>query len=147
MSTKQRQEQSLMAQQSLVEQAKRMADFMFWQTFFQMVVGVALLIGLGATLYYVRQIGRSNKFNEHNQPKEHQTGAISRANPPQTLTSINEATSNFDWRMAVGGLRTGLHGVRVSRFAINSKTGAMRANATSLVQGAPARFTASCNSS
>ena len=42
----------------MAEQTKRMAGFMFWQTLFQIVVGVALLIGLGATLYYVRQIAR-----------------------------------------------------------------------------------------
>ena len=52
------QEQDLMAQQATAEQANRLADFMFWQTFFQLVVGVALLIGLGATLYYLRQIAR-----------------------------------------------------------------------------------------
>lgn len=69
--TRRRQEQDLMAQQAMAEQAKRMADFMFWQTFFQIVVGVALLIGLGATLYYVRQIARSDKFGEQPRPKEH----------------------------------------------------------------------------
>ena len=34
-----RQEQDLMAQQAMAEQARRMADFIFWQTFFQIVIG------------------------------------------------------------------------------------------------------------
>ena len=40
--TERRQEQDLMAQQAMAEQAKRMADFMFWQIFFQIVVGVGV---------------------------------------------------------------------------------------------------------
>ncbi len=44
-----------MAQQVMAEQAKRMADFMFWQ----LILGVALLIGVGATIYYARQIARA----------------------------------------------------------------------------------------
>jgi hypothetical protein len=72
--TKRRQEQDLMAQQAMAEQIKRMADFMFWQTFFQIVVGVALLIGLGATLHYVRQIARGDKFSEQPRPTEHHIG-------------------------------------------------------------------------
>ena len=103
--TKRRQEQDLMAKQAMAEQTKRMAGFMFWQTLFQIVVGVALLIGLGATLYYVRQIARRNKFSEQADPRSLTLGAnpISRASPPQALTSINKAASNFDWKMAVGG--------------------------------------------
>jgi hypothetical protein len=54
-----------------------------------MVVGVALLIGLGATLYYVRQIGRSNKFNEHNQLKEHQTRGHIQSKPAAN-THVNQ---------------------------------------------------------
>ena len=44
--------QVLMAQQVMAEQAKRMADFMFWQ----LILGVALLIGLCVTIYYARQL-------------------------------------------------------------------------------------------
>jgi hypothetical protein len=47
--------QVLMAQQVMAEQAKRMADFMFWQ----LILGGVLLIGMGATLYYARQIARA----------------------------------------------------------------------------------------
>ncbi len=32
-----------------------MADFMFWQ----LILGVALLIGVGVTIYYARQIARA----------------------------------------------------------------------------------------
>ena len=39
----------------MAEQAKRMADFMFWQ----LIVGVALLIGLCVTIYYARQLVRA----------------------------------------------------------------------------------------
>jgi len=46
--------QVLMAQQVMAEQSKRMADFMFWQ----LILGVALLIGVGVTIYYARQIAR-----------------------------------------------------------------------------------------
>jgi hypothetical protein len=44
-----------MAQQVMAEQSKRMADFMFWQ----LILGVALLIGVGVTIYYARQIARA----------------------------------------------------------------------------------------
>ena len=44
--------QVLMAQQMMAEQSKRMADFMFWQ----LILGVALLIGLCVTIYYARQL-------------------------------------------------------------------------------------------
>jgi hypothetical protein len=44
--------QVLMAQQIMAEQSKRMADFMFWQ----LILGVALLIGVCVTIYYARQI-------------------------------------------------------------------------------------------
>jgi hypothetical protein len=47
--------QVLMAQQVMAEQSKRMADFMFWQ----LILGVALLIGVGVTIYYARQIARA----------------------------------------------------------------------------------------
>jgi hypothetical protein len=44
-----------MAQQVMAEQSRRMADFMFWQ----LILGVALLIGVGVTIYYARQIARA----------------------------------------------------------------------------------------
>ena len=44
-----------MAQQIMAEQSKRMADFMFWQ----LILGVALLIGLCVKIYYARQIVRA----------------------------------------------------------------------------------------
>jgi uncharacterized protein YneF (UPF0154 family) len=44
-----------MAQQVMAEQSKRMADFMFWQ----LILGVALLIGVCVTIYYARQIARA----------------------------------------------------------------------------------------
>ena len=47
--------QVLMAQQIMAEQSKRMADFMFWQ----LILGVALLIGVCVTIYYARQIARA----------------------------------------------------------------------------------------
>jgi hypothetical protein len=47
--------QVLMAQQVMAEQSKRMADFMFWQ----LILGVALLIGVCVTIYYARQIARA----------------------------------------------------------------------------------------
>ena len=47
--------QVLLAQQVMAEQAKRMADLMFWQ----LIVGVALLIGLCVTIYYARQLVRA----------------------------------------------------------------------------------------
>ena len=47
--------QVLMAQQVMAEQSKRMADFMFWQ----LILGVALLIGVCITIYYARQIARA----------------------------------------------------------------------------------------
>jgi len=47
--------QVLMAQQVMAEQSKRMADFMFWQV----ILGVALLIGVCVTIYYARQIARA----------------------------------------------------------------------------------------
>jgi uncharacterized protein YneF (UPF0154 family) len=47
--------QVLMAQQVMAEQSKRMADFMFWQ----LILGVALLIGVCVTIYYARQIVRA----------------------------------------------------------------------------------------
>ena len=50
-----RQEQDLMGQQAMAEQARRMADFMFWQ----IVIGAAVLVGLGITIYYARQIARA----------------------------------------------------------------------------------------
>jgi len=39
----------------MTEQSKRMADFMFWQ----LILGVALLIGAGVAIYYARQIARA----------------------------------------------------------------------------------------
>ena len=50
-STERRQEQDLITQQAMAEQARRMADFIFWQ----IVFGAAVLIGLGITIYYTRQ--------------------------------------------------------------------------------------------
>jgi hypothetical protein len=47
--------QVLMAQQVMAEQSKRMADFMFWQ----LILGVALLIGVCVTIYFARQIARA----------------------------------------------------------------------------------------
>lgn len=47
--------QVLIAQQVMAEQSRRMADFMFWQ----LILGVALLIGVYATIYYARQIARA----------------------------------------------------------------------------------------
>src|SRR5262245_45072513 len=47
--------QVLMAQQVMAEQSKRMADFMFWQ----LILGVALLIGVGVMAYYAHQIARA----------------------------------------------------------------------------------------
>jgi hypothetical protein len=47
--------QVLLAQQVMAEQSKRMADFMFWQ----LILGVALLIGMGVTIHYARQIARA----------------------------------------------------------------------------------------
>ena len=47
--------QVLLAQQVMAEQAKRMADLMFWQ----LILGVALLIGLCVTIYYARQLVRA----------------------------------------------------------------------------------------
>jgi hypothetical protein len=47
--------QVLIAQQVMAEQSKRMADFMFWQ----LILGVALLIGVGVVIYYARQIARA----------------------------------------------------------------------------------------
>ena len=44
--------QVLMAQQVMAAQAKRIADFLFWQ----LILGVALLIGLCVTIYYARQL-------------------------------------------------------------------------------------------
>jgi hypothetical protein len=50
-----RQEQALLAQQSIVEQARRMADLMFWQ----LIIGAAVLVGLGITIYYTRRIAHA----------------------------------------------------------------------------------------
>jgi hypothetical protein len=47
--------QVLIAQQVMAEQSKRMADFMFWQ----LILGVALLIGVCVAIYYARQIARA----------------------------------------------------------------------------------------
>ena len=47
--------QVLIAQQVMAEQFKRMADFMFWQ----LILGVALLIGVCIAIYYARQIARA----------------------------------------------------------------------------------------
>ena len=47
--------QVLIAQQVMAEQSKRMADFMFWQ----LILGVALLIGVCIAIYYARQIARA----------------------------------------------------------------------------------------
>src|SRR4249920_4208656 len=45
----------LIAKQIMAEQSKRMADFMFWQ----LILGVALLIGVCIAIYYARQIARA----------------------------------------------------------------------------------------
>ena len=92
--TKRRQEPDLMAQQAMAEQARRMADLMFWQTFFQTVIGVALLIGLGATLYYVRQIARGDKFREEPRPTEHNSpGQPYIQSKPAAGTHVNQQGS------------------------------------------------------
>jgi hypothetical protein len=49
------QDQVLMAQQVMAEQARRIAELMFWQ----IVLGVALLIGLCVTIYYARQLAHA----------------------------------------------------------------------------------------
>jgi hypothetical protein len=54
-STERRQEQDLIVQQTMAEQARRMADLTFWQ----IVVGAAVLVGLGITIYYTRQTARA----------------------------------------------------------------------------------------
>ena len=83
-----------MAQQAMAEQARRMADLMFWQTFFQTVIGVALLIGLGATLYYVRQIARGDKFREEPRPTEHHSpGQPYIQSKPAAGTHVNQQGS------------------------------------------------------
>ena len=51
-----------MAQQVMAEQSKRMADFMFWQLIlmlWQLILGVALLIGVCVAIYYARQTVRA----------------------------------------------------------------------------------------
>jgi hypothetical protein len=89
--TKRRQEQDLMAKQAMAEQ---MAGFMFWQTLFQIVVGVALLIGLGATLYYVRQIARRDKFSGQRRPTEpHIGGQPYLESKPAPGTLVNQQGS------------------------------------------------------
>ena len=93
--TKRRQEQDLMAHQAMAEQTKRMAGFMFWQTLFQIVVGVVLLIGLGATLYYVRQIARRDKFSGQRRPTEpHIGGQPYLQSKPAPGTHVNQQGSN-----------------------------------------------------
>ena len=68
--------QVLMAQQVMAEQAKRMADFMFWQ----LILGGALLIGVCVTVYYARQIARaavnaSPPAHRHADPTQRAEGA------------------------------------------------------------------------
>ena len=68
--------QVLMAQQVMAEQAKRMADFMFWQ----LILGGALLIGVCVTIYYARQIARaavktSPPAHRHADPTQRAEGA------------------------------------------------------------------------
>jgi hypothetical protein len=92
--TDRRQEQVLLAQQAMAEQARRMADFMFWQ----LVLGVALLIGLGITIYYAHQIARAVNLGREASPMDRARG---QAQPVQTqraegAKSINKARSNFD---------------------------------------------------
>ena len=67
--------QVLIAQQVMAEQSKRMADFMFWQ----LILGVALLIGVCVTIYYARQIARAAvnanpRAPVHANPTQHAEG-------------------------------------------------------------------------
>ena len=74
-----------MAQQVMAEQSKRMADFMFWQ----LILGVALLIGLCVTIYYARQLVRA-AVNVG--PRAPLTGDPNQR--AEVLASINNARSN-----------------------------------------------------
>ena len=87
--TERRQEQVLIAQQAMAEQARRVADFMFWQ----IVVGVAVLIGLGVTIYYTRQIARAaiNAVNPTRQaPLTHQPTGVQIRPAPVQHAAVNQ---------------------------------------------------------
>ena len=70
-----------MAQQVMAEQAKRIADFMFWE----IILGVALLIGVCVTIYYARQIARASVNVNTTRPSA-----------PKASASINNARSNLE---------------------------------------------------
>jgi hypothetical protein len=72
-----RQEQVLIAQQAMAEQAKRMADLMFWQ----LVLGVAVLAGLGITIYYVHQIARAVNLGREASPIDRARGLAQPVQP------------------------------------------------------------------
>jgi hypothetical protein len=94
--------QVLMAQQVMAEQSKRMADFMFWQ----LILGVALLIGVCVTIYYARQIARAA------------VNVGPRAlSAPKALASINYAKSKLIEASAPTSRRISLgrHGWGVAR--------------------------------
>ena len=80
-----------MAQQVMAEQSKRMADFMFWQ----LILGVALLIGVCVTIYYARQIARAAA---NVGPRAPVTADPTSA--PKSRASINNARFNLEGRQA-----------------------------------------------
>jgi len=55
-----------------------MADFMFWQ----IVIGAAVLVGLGITIYYARQIARAVNLSRKVSLTDNPTGV--QAHPVQT---------------------------------------------------------------
>jgi len=75
--TDRRQEQVLLAQQAMAEQAKRVADFMFWQ----LVLGVAVLAGLGITIYYAHQIARAVHDGREASPSDRARGLAQPVQP------------------------------------------------------------------
>jgi hypothetical protein len=54
-STESHQEQNLVAQQAIAEQARRLAILTYWQ----IAIGAAVLIGLALTIFYTRQTARA----------------------------------------------------------------------------------------
>jgi hypothetical protein len=85
--THRHQEQVLIAQQAMAEQAQRMADFMFWQ----LVLGVALLISLGITIYYAHQIARAVHNGREASPTDRARGHAQPVQPERAEGSqINQ---------------------------------------------------------
>ena len=80
----------LMAQQVMAEQSKRMADFMFWQ----LILGVALLIGVCVTIYYARQIARA--------AVNVSPGAPVTADPTRLAKSANHNKSHITRPVSIG---------------------------------------------